>query len=610
MIVVDESDPVGEVALSFPYRDVQIRKNIDPKDLYDLQEEIGRGKFGTVYKCKEKTSGLQLAAKFVGVPKKEDRRNVEREVEIMRELQHARLIQLYDAFENGKVMCVVLELIEGGELFERVIDDDFVLTEKSCTAFMRQICEGIAFIHKQRILHLDMKPENILCLTKTGNRIKIIDFGLARRFDPDKKLQVLFGTPEFVAPEVVNFDQIGYGTDMWSVGVICYVLLSGLSPFMGHTDCETMANVTIAKYDFDDEAFEDISEGAKDFIKKLLLKDISARMTAEECLKHAWLKRKPPPSPPPVAIASTPNSMEVTKDNLKQFVERWNEHPNSPYVFEMTCDLRRNSSLRSLSGLSPSPCGSIASSDSDMQSSLMGEHLHLNLPLPPMDHLRRASDSTGIVKNDVSEKVNLAEEIRKLSDKLFQLSTLPTLPIEPVKVEKPLDVPQMKLINNITSKIDQDTSKIYHSTSKTQPISIRKASLDAPWRTRTKFRVTELNRDVPRNANTSPVKLNSSPSFKESFNSKLTQFERQTVDQSTSNSPDGTKNLLLKLLEHWDDSQLPPAGGRPKSHSITDWGEGDSLGQRTISSLNTFFQSRASNKITTFHKTETIQHSP
>lgn len=240
----------------------------------------------------------------------------------------------------------------------------------------------------------------------------------------------------------------------------------------------------------------------------------------------------------------------------------------------------------------------------------MGEHLHLNLPLPPMDHLRRASDSTGIVKNDVSEKVNLAEEIRKLSDKLFQLSTLPTLPIEPVKVEKPLDVPQMKLINNITSKIDQDTSKIYHSTSKTQPISIRKASLDAPWRTRTKFRVTELNRDVPRNANTSPVKLNSSPSFKESFNSKLTQFERQTVDQSTSNSPDGTKNLLLKLLEHWDDSQLPPAGGRPKSHSITDWGEGDSLGQRTISSLNTFFQSRASNKITTFHKTETIQHSP
>lgn len=114
--------------------------------------------------------------------------------------------------------------INGGELFERVIDDEFTLTEKACTIFVKQICEGVAFIHSQNILHLDLKPENILCLTKTGNRIKIIDFGLARYYDPNKKLQVLFGTPEFAAPEVVNFDVIGYYTDMWSVGVICYVL--------------------------------------------------------------------------------------------------------------------------------------------------------------------------------------------------------------------------------------------------------------------------------------------------------------------------------------------------------------------------------------------------
>lgn len=114
--------------------------------------------------------------------------------------------------------------ITGGELFERVIDDEFVLTEKACTVFMRQICEGVDFIHSSNILHLDLKPENILCLTKTGNRIKIIDFGLAVFFDPQKKLQVLFGTPEFAAPEVVNFEPIGCYTDMWSIGVICYVL--------------------------------------------------------------------------------------------------------------------------------------------------------------------------------------------------------------------------------------------------------------------------------------------------------------------------------------------------------------------------------------------------
>lgn len=91
--------------------------------------------------------------------------------------------------------------IEGGELFERVIEEDYFLTEKACTVFMRQICEGVDYLHSQGVLHLDLKPENVLCMTKTGNRIKIIDFGMARRFDPEKKLQILFGTPEFVGEQ-------------------------------------------------------------------------------------------------------------------------------------------------------------------------------------------------------------------------------------------------------------------------------------------------------------------------------------------------------------------------------------------------------------------------
>ncbi|XP_060871759.1 caM kinase-like vesicle-associated protein isoform X1 [Metopolophium dirhodum] len=294
MIKVDESDPIGELEPSFPFKDITIRRGVDMKEHYELQSEIGRGKFGTVFKCREKATSLMLAAKFVGIVHKQDRRNVEREVEIMCELQHPRLIQLYDAFEANNAMCFILELVEGGELFERVIGDDFVLTEKAVTIFMRQICEGVQFIHSKNILHLDLKPENILCLTKTGNRIKIIDFGLARKFNPENKLQVLFGTPEFVAPEVVNFDAIGFGTDMWSVGVICYVLLSGLSPFMGETDVETMSNVTIAQYDFDDEAFDSISNDAKDFIKKLLVKDHKSRLTATECLSHRWMQKKKP----------------------------------------------------------------------------------------------------------------------------------------------------------------------------------------------------------------------------------------------------------------------------------------------------------------------------
>ncbi|KFM79112.1 Myosin light chain kinase, smooth muscle, partial [Stegodyphus mimosarum] len=273
-IYVDETDPGEDPEPDFEPRNIVVKKGKDVKSEYALNEELGRGKFGTVYRCTEKATGKIFAAKFITTPKPQDRKDVEREVEIMTILQHPRLLQLYDAFDDGKkTMCLILEIIEGGELFERVIDEDFVLTEKAVTIFMRQICEGVEYMHSKNILHLDMKPENVLCISRTGNRIKLIDFGLARKYDPKKKLKVLFGTPEFVAPEVVCFETISYTTDMWSVGVICYVLLSGLSPFMGDSDMETMANVTRAEWDFEDESFDDISEDAKDFISKLLIKD-------------------------------------------------------------------------------------------------------------------------------------------------------------------------------------------------------------------------------------------------------------------------------------------------------------------------------------------------
>ncbi|XP_029168752.1 calcium/calmodulin-dependent protein kinase type IV-like isoform X2 [Nylanderia fulva] len=384
-----------------------------------------------------------LAAKVVNIMKKEDRRTVQREVEIMRRLQHPRLIQLYDAIDAGKQIYVILELIDGGELFERVIDDDFVLTERSCAVFMRQICEGMEFMHSQKILHLDLKPENILCLTKEGNRIKIIDFGLAREYDPNKKLQVLFGTPEFVAPEVVNFDQIGFGTDIWSIGVICYVLLSGLSPFMGDTDIETMANVTIAKYDFDHEAFAEISEDAKDFIRCLLVKDKEKRMTAAQCREHRWLARKTSKTRSQEEAAKRmaflenrplgvirdghlEEELDVTKDNLRLFVERWREHPDSPYTID-SYHSARDPSFRehpeestSLRGHSPSPCDSLRSSStqSDKVDSLHSTRF-LSVPSFSLSLERRASEGTAARnRRDPASQIALAEEIIRLSEHL------------------------------------------------------------------------------------------------------------------------------------------------------------------------------------------------
>ncbi|XP_017045194.1 myosin light chain kinase, smooth muscle [Drosophila ficusphila] len=572
MIYIDDSEPEGVLEPAFPMRDVTINRNVDAHKLYDVLGEVGRGKFGTVYKCKDKANGLQLAAKFVPIPKREDKRNVEREVEIMNSLQHHLIIQLYAAYEYQKMMCVVLELIEGGELFDRVVDDEFVLTERVCRVFIRQVCEAMAFIHGNGIVHLDLKPENILVLTQKGNRIKIIDFGLARKFDPDKRLRVLFGTPEFVAPEVVNFDCISYGTDMWSVGVICYVLISGLSPFMGENDIETMSNVTIAKYDFEDECFNGISPECLDFIAKLLAKDLSTRMTAAECMKHKWLQQRPATaatatpitkaasaasksrlksvSPVTAPSESSEDSTETiededdeeeevevevqaeqakqeaaqqdeelaklcssadledkeldaTKDNLKNFIVRWETHPNSPYVFDVEGNViaplgetsyphpRRTHGQDSLSSsrvCSPSPCESIATltddergeeeeelPEEDESRSADNESPHsVATPInesreklfpavatsspatPTPQHLfnenfdefsgsqssaqqqrsmksylhtfdRRNSDTTYLLgRRSSGERVNLADEIRKLSDHLLMLAEINT----------------------------------------------------------------------------------------------------------------------------------------------------------------------------------------
>uniref|UniRef100_A0A8C1Z7B3 Myosin light chain kinase 3 n=1 Tax=Cyprinus carpio TaxID=7962 RepID=A0A8C1Z7B3_CYPCA len=252
-------------------------------------EVLGGGRFGQVHKCAELSSGLTLAAKIIKVRGMKERDEVKNEIGVMNQLNHANLIQLYDAFESRTNLTLIMEYVEGGELFERIIDENYQLTELDAIVFTRQICEGVQYLHQQYILHLDLKPENILCVNSTGNQIKIIDFGLARKYRPREKLKVNFGTPEFLAPEVVNYDFVSFPTDMWSVGVITYMLLSGLSPFMGDNDTETMNNILHANWDFDAEAFENVSEEAKDFISSLLVPAKCSRMSASGCMKHSWL---------------------------------------------------------------------------------------------------------------------------------------------------------------------------------------------------------------------------------------------------------------------------------------------------------------------------------
>ncbi|KAM6243129.1 myosin light chain kinase 2, skeletal/cardiac muscle isoform 1-T2 [Spheniscus humboldti] len=283
-------DDVPPPPAPFAHRIVTLRSaSVSSQFNLSSKEILGGGKFGEVHTCTEKQTGLKLAAKVIRKQGAKDKEMVLLEIDVMNQLNHRNLIQLYDAIETPREIILFMEFVEGGELFERIVDDDYHLTEVDCMVFVRQICEGIRFMHHMRVLHLDLKPENILCVAATGHMVKIIDFGLARRYNPQEKLKVNFGTPEFLSPEVVNYEQVSYSTDMWSMGVITYMLLSGLSPFLGDNDTETLNNVLAANWYFDEETFESVSDEAKDFVSNLIIKQKSARMSAGQCLQHPWL---------------------------------------------------------------------------------------------------------------------------------------------------------------------------------------------------------------------------------------------------------------------------------------------------------------------------------
>ncbi|KPP66080.1 death-associated protein kinase 1-like, partial [Scleropages formosus] len=183
--------------------------------------------------------------------------------------------------------------VAGGELFDFLAEKES-LTEEEATEFLKQILNGVLYLHSKQIAHFDLKPENIMLLNRTvpHPRIKLIDFGLAHKIDFGNDFKNIFGTPEFVAPEVVNYEPLGLEADMWSIGVITYILLSGASPFLGDNKQETLANVSAVSYEFDEEFFSHTSDLAKDFIARLLLKDPKKRMTIEDSLQHPWIKPK------------------------------------------------------------------------------------------------------------------------------------------------------------------------------------------------------------------------------------------------------------------------------------------------------------------------------
>ncbi|XP_019949701.2 myosin light chain kinase, smooth muscle isoform X1 [Paralichthys olivaceus] len=310
----EDSDKLQEEEALQAYTCVSIDSSHKVTDHYVLQEKLGMGKFGLVFKLTDKETGRVCAGKFYKGRRAKEREAARKEIELMNYLHHPKLVHCLAAYDHKPEMVMVMEFIAGGELFERIVDDSFEHTEPASVHYMQQILEGIAYMHEQNIIHLDLKPENIVCIDTIGTSIKIIDFGLASKFDPNTPLKVMHGTPEFVAPEVINYEPVCLATDMWSIGVICYILLSGESPFQGDSDTETLASVTAAHWEFDEESFEEITDEAKNFISSLLNKDTRRRMSCVEALAHPWMAA--------FDSGDCANTKCLSKEKMKRFLAR------------------------------------------------------------------------------------------------------------------------------------------------------------------------------------------------------------------------------------------------------------------------------------------------
>ncbi|XP_072902358.1 striated muscle preferentially expressed protein kinase isoform X4 [Hemitrygon akajei] len=277
-------------------------------DYYDIHQEIGRGAFSCMKQVTEKSSNLDYAAKLVSF-RATPREDAIRELEILSRLDHERIVYFHDAFEKKNSVTIILELCAQEELFDRLIKKPVVL-ETEVRFYIQQILEGIRYLHQNNILHLDIKPDNILMADLASENIRICDFGNAQEFTPDTPQYCLFGTPEYVSPEIVNQTPVSRGTDIWPMGVIAYIGLTGISPFAGENDRSTLLNVKNYDVAFEEKMFTDLSQESKDFVTRLLVED-RHRPSVEDCLQHAWF-----------LSTCMVNGNVISTDNLKALVSR------------------------------------------------------------------------------------------------------------------------------------------------------------------------------------------------------------------------------------------------------------------------------------------------
>ncbi|XP_073310810.1 calcium-dependent protein kinase 26-like [Primulina huaijiensis] len=266
-------------------------------DQYNLGEHLGWGQFGIIRECIDKFSGEVLACKSISKDRlvtQEDVRSIKLEIEIMSTLSgHPNVVDLKAVYEEEDYVHLVMELCAGGELFHK-LEKHGRFSESEARVLFRHLMQVLMYCHDKGVVHRDLKPENILLATKSSSSpIKLADFGLATYIKPGQKLHGTVGSPFYIAPEVLagGYDQ---AADVWSAGVILYILLSGIPPFWGKTKSRIFDAVRAADLRFQSNPWDFISDSAKQLITGMLCRDTSNRFTPQQVLDHSWVKNTMP----------------------------------------------------------------------------------------------------------------------------------------------------------------------------------------------------------------------------------------------------------------------------------------------------------------------------
>jgi len=315
-------------------RKISSSKDKKIKDVDTIGKMIGSGAFSQVFYATSKADNKPYAIKAISKSRiePEELKNLRREIDILRKLSHPHIIQLIQVFETPANLSLVLEYVEGGELFDAIVARER-FSEWDAVIVIKQVLEAIQYCHQNGVAHRDLKPDNLLLANSTSQDffIKLADFGLAKDFAASK-LNTFCGSPDYVAPEILEHKPYGTSVDIWSIGVITYVLLCGYPPFYGESQFQQFKMIVKGQYEFPPNEWNTVSDEAKNFIARILVVNPQERATSEECLEDPFITNFSPKAISsvlhPEPLSNTKKERDLSKSTLnpskfKEYTETW-----------------------------------------------------------------------------------------------------------------------------------------------------------------------------------------------------------------------------------------------------------------------------------------------